>query len=77
MVPRILTDDQKQHPFHVSYDILYNAEMFDRVITGDEMWHFQYDSQTKCQTMQQKTQNSPGMKKACISRLYVSSVTSG
>jgi hypothetical protein len=35
MVPRILTDDQK-HRLHISSDLLYNAEMFDRVITGDE-----------------------------------------
>jgi hypothetical protein len=38
MVPRILTDDQKRQ-LHVSSD----AEMFDRVITSDETWCFQYD----------------------------------
>ena len=42
MVPRILTLDQKQHWLHISY-----AEMFDMVITGDEMWCFQYDPETK------------------------------
>jgi hypothetical protein len=35
-VSRILIDDQKQHRLHVSSDLLHNAEMFDRVITGDE-----------------------------------------
>jgi hypothetical protein len=33
MVPRILTDDQKQRRFHISSDLLHNAEMSDRVIT--------------------------------------------
>ena len=36
MVPRILTHDQKQLRLHISSDLLRNAEMFDRVITGDE-----------------------------------------
>jgi len=44
MVPRILTHDQKQRRLHISSDLLHNAEMFDRVITGDETWCFQYDS---------------------------------
>jgi hypothetical protein len=38
IVPRILTHDQKQRwRLHISSDLLRNAEMFDRVITGDEM----------------------------------------
>jgi hypothetical protein len=36
MVPRILTHDQKCWP-HISSDLLCNAEMFNRVITGDEI----------------------------------------
>jgi hypothetical protein len=36
LVPRILIDDQK-HQIHISSDLLHNADMFDRVITGDEM----------------------------------------
>ena len=43
MVPRILTHDQKQRRLHISSDLLRNAEMFDRAITGDEKWCFQYD----------------------------------
>ena len=39
--------------------------MFDRVITGDEMWCFQYDPETKRQSLQWKTQNLPWPKKAC------------
>ena len=47
MVPRILTHDQKQRQLHISSDLLCNAEMFDRVITSDETWCFQYDLETK------------------------------
>jgi hypothetical protein len=41
MVHRILTRDQKQRRLHISSYLLRNAEMFDRVITGDEPWCFQ------------------------------------
>jgi len=59
MVPRISTRDQKQRRLHISSDLLRNAEVFDRVITGDETWCFQYDPETKRQSMQWKTQKSP------------------
>jgi hypothetical protein len=42
--------------------------MFDRVITGDETWSFQYDLETKRQSMQRKTKNSHRAKKALMSR---------
>ena len=67
MVPRILTHDQKQCRLHISSDLLRNAEMFDRAITGDETWCFQYDLETKRQSMQWKTQNSLWPKKARMS----------
>jgi len=69
MVPRILTHDQKQRQLHISSDLLRNDEMFDRVITGDETWCSQYDPETKRQSMQWKTQNSPRPKTARMSRL--------
>ena len=71
MVPRILTHNQKQLWLHISSDLLRNAELFDRVITGDEMWCFQYDLETKWQSIQWKTQNSPWPKKARMSQLQV------
>jgi len=40
MVPQILTHDQKKRRLHIPSDILRNAEMIDRVITGDETWCF-------------------------------------
>jgi len=67
MVPRILTHDQKQHRVHISSALLRNAEMFDRVITGDETLCIQYDPETKRQSMQWKTQNSLWPKKAHVS----------
>jgi hypothetical protein len=51
MVPRILTHDQEQRRRHIPSDLLRNAEMSDRVITGDDTWCFQYDSETKRQIM--------------------------
>jgi len=71
MVPRILTRDQKRRWLHISSDLLRNAEMFDRVVTDDETWCFQYDPETKRQSMQCKTQNSPRPIKARISRSLV------
>jgi len=47
MVPRILTHGQKQRRLHISSDLFSNTEMSDSVITGDEMWCFQYDPETK------------------------------
>jgi hypothetical protein len=40
----------------------------DRVIMGDESWCFQYDPETKRQSMQWKTSVSPRPKKACMSQ---------
>jgi len=59
MVPPNLTHDQEQRRLHILSDLLRNADMFDRVITGDETWCFQYDPETKRQSMQWKKQNSP------------------
>jgi histone-lysine N-methyltransferase SETMAR len=82
MVPQILTADQKQCRLHISSDLLQNAEMFERVITGDESC-FQYDLETKHQSMQWKTEFTLAKKKhvcvACSSRpcLCVSLITRG
>jgi hypothetical protein len=45
--------------------------MYDRVVTGDETWCFRYDPETKLQSMQLKTQNSPRAKKARMSRSQI------
>jgi hypothetical protein len=67
MVPQILTDDQKQCRLYISSALLHNAEMFVRVIPGDETWCFQSDPETKCQNLQWETQNSPQPKKVHLS----------
>ena len=64
-----MTTNNIDFTFHLIF--LSNAEMFDRVITVDETWCFQYDTETKRQSMQWKTQNSPRQKKARISRSQV------
>jgi len=71
MVARILTQNQKELRLHISSDLLRNAEMFVRIITGDETWCFQYDPEKKRQSMQWKTQNSHRPKKARMSRSLV------
>ena len=71
MVPWILTHDQKQRRLHSSSDLLRNAEMFDKVITGDETWCLQYDPETKRQIVQWKTQYTPRPKEARKSRSQV------
>jgi histone-lysine N-methyltransferase SETMAR len=52
VVPRILTHDQKQRRLHILFDLSRNAEMFDRVITCEETWCFQYDPEIKRQSIQ-------------------------
>jgi len=51
--------------------------MFDMVIASDETWCFQYDPETKQQSMQWKTQNSPWLKKARMSQLQVKNMLVG
>jgi hypothetical protein len=68
MMPLILTHDQKQCQFHISSDLLCNVEMFDRVITSDEMWRFQYDPEINDDG---KHKIYLGQKKARVSRLQV------
>jgi hypothetical protein len=59
----------RQRWLHISSDLLHNAEMSDRVITGDETWSFQCDLETQRQSMQWKTQKSPSPKiHACLAR---------
>ena len=71
IVPRILTCEQKQHRLHISSDLLRNAEMCDRALTCDETWCFQCEPETKWQSMQWKTQNSPQPKTVHMSRSQV------
>lgn len=75
MVPKLLSDDQKARRVDLSRDVLEqlegNPEFLDNVITGDETWVFQYDPETKRQSLQWKTAGSPRPKKARMSRSRV------
>jgi hypothetical protein len=58
MVPQILSDNQKQRRLDVcsnpSRQFAEGNNFLDRIITGDESWCFQYDPETKRQSMQWK-----------------------
>ena len=75
MVPKLLSEDQRARRVDVSRDILEqlegNPEFLDDVITGDETWVFQYDPETKRQSLHWKTAGSPRPKKARMSRSRV------
>jgi histone-lysine N-methyltransferase SETMAR len=74
-VPRILSNDQKQQRPDVCSDLSHQLakgnNFLDRFITGDESWCFQFDPETKCQSMQWKKSASPRPKMARMSRAQV------
>jgi len=64
MVPKDLTEEQKQRRVTICQDLSERQdEVLGRVITGDETWVNQYDPETKRQSAQWKTANSPRPKK--------------
>ena len=66
MVPKELTEEQKQRRVTICQDLLEKQDdILGRVITGDETWVDQYDPETKWQSAQSKTANSPRPKKFC------------
>jgi histone-lysine N-methyltransferase SETMAR len=68
VVPRLLTPDQKENRKRICAEILEqieaNPNFLENVITCDETWIFQYDPETKRQSMHWKTPSSPRLKKA-------------
>ena len=74
VVPKILTrpPEQKEHRVNCCADTLENIEndtdFFQNVITCDETWIFQYDPETKRQSMHWKSPQSPRKKKAPMSK---------
>ena len=75
MVPKLLSDDQKARRMQVCEDTLQNIEndpeLLTKVITGDETWVFEYDPETKRQSKQWLSPNSPRPKKARQSRSQI------
>jgi len=60
MVPKVLNEEQKQGRVTTCQDLLERQDdILGRVITGDETWVYQEDPETKRQSAQWKTANSP------------------
>jgi histone-lysine N-methyltransferase SETMAR len=66
--PRILSADQKQQCINVCKELHQivsdDATFLSRVITGDESWTYGYDPETRQQSSQWKSPNSPRPKMA-------------
>ena len=75
MVPRLLNDHQKEHHMQICQDIIERLQtepdLLRRVITGDEMWIFEYQLETKRQSSQWKSLTSLRSKKARQSKSKV------
>jgi hypothetical protein len=67
-VPKLLSQDQPQLCLEVAWDMLECAngdpEFLKTVITGDEMWVYEYDPEPKVQSSQWKHSSPPKPKKA-------------
>lgn len=78
MVPKNLTTEQKANRRDVCLDLLdrleREPEFFSRVITGDESWILEYDPETKRQSREWHTANSPRPKKARMSKSKIKSM---
>ena len=63
MVLKDLTEEQEQIRVTICQDLLERQDdILCRVVTGDETWVYQYDPETKQQSAQWKTANSPRQK---------------
>ena len=75
MVPKMMSEDQKQQRVTVCQDIIERLEddpdLLWRVITGDESWIFEYDPDTKWQSRQWKSPASPRPMTARMSKSKV------
>ena len=68
-VLRILTAEQKEWRLCVATNMLQEAEsdenFMGQIITGNETWGYGHDPETKWQSSQWKSADSPRPKKAC------------
>ena len=75
MVPKVLTDEQKEIRVLKCRELLERRKsdpnFLNRVVTGDETWIFEYDPETKRQSSEWHTKNSPRPKKARMSKSRV------
>jgi hypothetical protein len=77
-VPRLLTDDQKQHQLEVSMDLKEHVsndpDFLSKVITGNESWIDGYDPEIKQQSSKCKCPFSPWLKKKLQVKSNVKSI---
>ena len=75
MVSRDLTEQQRNVRLGVGADrpeqVEADPELMERVFTGDECWFFQYDPETKRQSLEWRSKWSPKPKKARMSKSKV------
>lgn len=75
MVPKVLNDDMKEQRVLACQELLEQCKndpgLLDRVVTGDETWIFEYDPESKRQSSEWHTQESPRPKKARMSKSRV------
>ena len=66
-IPKLLSDEQKQHRLQVDQEMINRSEndpdLLNRVIAGDESWVYGYDPETNAQSSQWKSPGSPRPKK--------------
>jgi len=68
MVPKQLTEEQKQRRVTISQDLSERQDdILDRATTGDEIWVYQYDPETKRHSAQCKIASYPRPKQFCRS----------
>ena len=67
MVPKLLSEDQKQQRVTVCQDIIERLEedpdLLGRVITGDKSWIFEYDPETKGRVVSGKVRHHQDQRK--------------
>lgn len=78
LVPKVLTDDQKENRVSISRELLHRVGsepgFLERVITGDESWVFEYDPETKRQSSEWHSPGSPRPRKARMSKSRIKSM---
>ena len=78
LVPKNLTNKEKENQRNVYLDLLEHIKndkiFFKHVLTGAELWIFEYDPKTKQQSSGWHTSNSPQSKKARMSKSEIKSI---
>uniref|UniRef100_A0A8C3BF43 Mos1 transposase HTH domain-containing protein n=1 Tax=Cairina moschata TaxID=8855 RepID=A0A8C3BF43_CAIMO len=71
-VPRVLSKEKKANQKAICQDLLHHVneetDFLDNVVTGDEMWVFEYNPESKRQSTERHTPASPRPKKARMSK---------